>query len=86
EEPVDQATFDQLWPLTEGARVFKKRHRIEDGDDVWEIDVFTDRELVLAEIELESEDREVRLPAWLKPYVEREVTLEKGFVNQRLAR
>ncbi|MEP7346917.1 MAG: CHAD domain-containing protein, partial [Gemmatimonadaceae bacterium] len=52
EEPTTREMFDVLWPLTEGKRVEKTRHAIKAGALTWEIDVFTDRELVLAEVEL----------------------------------
>ena len=86
EEPTTQEVFDALWPLTEGKRVEKQRHAIVAGDVTWEIDVFTDRDLVLAEVELTDEHQEVRLPEWLAPYVERDVTEESTYVNYVLAK
>ena len=85
EEPMDAPTFAQLWPLTEGSRVTKRRYIVPDGRFVWEIDEFTDRKLVLAEIELDAIDTKPILPDWLAPYVIRDVTDESGFVNQKLA-
>ena len=52
----------------------------------WEIDEFKNRDLVLAEIELESEDDDVAFPDWLAPAVQREVTGEPEFQNINLAR
>ena len=86
EEPMDAPVFEQLWPLTEGARVQKRRYVVPDGDLVWEIDEFTDRDLVLAEVELPSADMVPEIPDWLAPYVVRDVSEESGFVNQKLAR
>lgn len=86
EEPMDAATFEQLWPLTEGSRVSKRRYVVPDGELVWEIDEFTDRDLVLAEVELPSADIVPEPPDWLAPYVVRDVSEESGFVNQKLAR
>lgn len=86
EEEMSAELFNQMWALTQGARVHKRRFAIPEGDLVWEIDEFLDRELVLAEVELPSEDTEVQLPAWLASYVEREVTDEAEYVNQNLAR
>lgn len=86
EEGCTEALFAHLWPLTEGRRLTKRRYAIEDGQLVWEIDAFTDRELVLAEVELPTEDAPVEIPAWLAPYVEREVTGEDAYVNAKLAR
>ncbi len=86
EEQCSRKLFAALWPLTEGRRVLKRRHNIADGARTWAIDEFTDRALVLAEVELPSTETEVTLPAWLAPYVVREVTDERGFVNAVLAR
>lgn len=86
EEEVPSALYDHLWPLTEGRRVFKRRHAISDGGLVWEIDDFSDRELVLAEVELPTESTPVVPPEWLKPYVVREVTGEEEYANANLAR
>lgn len=86
EEACSEALFERLWPLTEGCRVRKRRHVVAAGDRCWELDEFLDRDLVLAEIELASADEPVELPAWLAPYVVREVTDEDAYVNRRLAR
>ncbi len=75
-----------LFALTDGMRVEKRRYTVTDGDFAWEIDDFTDRSLVLAEVELPSEETVVEPPVWLAPYIVREVTGEKGFTNWKLAR
>lgn len=85
EEECDRDTFEALWPLTEGRRVAKRRHVVADGALHWEIDEFTDRDLVLAEIELPSAEVIPDLPSWLAPEVEREVTGEAAYVNANLA-
>jgi adenylate cyclase len=59
---------------------------VAEGSLVWEIDVFSDRDLVLAEIELPADDTAVNLPPWLAPHVVREVTDEAAYVNLNLAR
>lgn len=86
EEEVPSDLYDHLWPLTEGRRVFKRRHQVSDGGLVWEIDNFSDRDLVLAEVELPTEAAPVETPEWLKPYVVREVTGEEEYANANLAR
>jgi len=86
EEEVPVALYEHLWPLTEGRRVFKRRHKVNDGALVWEIDDFSDRDLVLAEVELPSEETPVDPPEWLKPYVVREVTGEDEYANSNLAK
>jgi CHAD domain-containing protein/CYTH domain-containing protein len=86
EEPMESELFERLWPLTAGGRVRKRRYRVREGAHLWEIDVFLDRSLVLAEVELSSEDEEVALPEWLVGYVEREVTGDPDYSNVNLAR
>jgi CHAD domain-containing protein/CYTH domain-containing protein len=85
EEPVSAEVFDQLWPLTEGRRLRKRRYRVPDGDLTWEIDEFLDRDLVLAEVELAGRPVDVEVPAWLQPHVDREVTEDDAYSNLRLA-
>jgi CHAD domain-containing protein/CYTH domain-containing protein len=86
EETCDEKIFGKLWSLTAGRRVQKKRYAIADGELTWEVDVFTDRPLVLAEVELTSADQTPVLPSWLAPFVVREVTDEAAYVNLNLAR
>lgn len=85
EEETTAELFAQLWPLTEGRRLRKRRHFVPDGPLTWEIDEFLDRDLVLAEVELPAPDTSVELPAWLAPVVEREVTGEPAYLNVNLA-
>lgn len=82
---IPEPTFEKLWPLTEGARVEKTRYLMKDGDDRWEIDAFAGplSGLYLAEIELPSETRTVRPPAFLP--VLREVTSDPAYKNKGLA-
>jgi len=85
EEEIALSEFPRLWPLTEGARLRKRRYRVSDGELTWEIDEFLDRPLVLAEIELPAEDTPVTVPEWLEPSVVREVTGDPEFSNLRIA-
>jgi CHAD domain-containing protein/CYTH domain-containing protein len=86
EEETTREMFDTMWPLTAGHRVTKRRHRIPDGTLVWEIDEFTDRDLVLAEVELSDASVQPTIPEWLAPCLVREVTGEEEYVNAVLAR
>lgn len=86
EEETTAGIFDALWPLTKGRRLRKRRYSVEANGRTWEIDDFRNRDLVLAEIELESEGEAVEFPAWLAPAVEREVTGEDAYQNINLAR
>jgi CYTH domain-containing protein len=86
EEETTRAVFDAMWPLTFGRRVAKRRHYVQEGPLLWEIDDFTDRELVLAEVELLDEHQPVPIPSWLEPWLVREVTGEGTYQNSRLAK
>jgi CYTH domain-containing protein len=86
DEAIPREMFEPLWPLTAGSRVAKRRYKLREGELVWEIDVFEDRELVTAEVELASPDAQPALPAWLAPCVVREVTGDPAYSNVNLAR
>ncbi len=86
EEEVSEAFFARTWPLTEGARVLKRRHVVREGEHDWELDEFLDRDLLLAEVELDDEQARVEPPAWLAPHVVRQVTNDPSYVNVNLAR
>jgi adenylate cyclase len=87
EEDAPREFFEAVWPLTRGARVHKRRYYVPEGDVVWEIDEFLDRqELWLAEVELEHAEQQVTIPEWLAPVLVREVTFEKEFTNHALAK
>lgn len=85
EEETSREVFETLWPLTHGRRVAKQRHRVPDGSLTWEIDAFTDRDLVVAEVEVPPRATDVALPAWLRPLVVRDVTDDAAFLNENLA-
>jgi adenylate cyclase len=85
EVELDRASFDELWPLTEGRRLHKRRHMLPHGDRKIEVDVYGgDLEgLVVAEVEFPSEDeaRAFDPPAWLGE----EATGDKRYLNETLA-
>ncbi|MFN2399006.1 MAG: CHAD domain-containing protein [Gemmatimonadaceae bacterium] len=85
EEETDKSVFDALWPLTRRMRIRKLRHRVKDDSHLWEIDEFLDRELVLAEVEVDDPDASPPLPGWLDGVVEREVTNDDEYANRALA-
>jgi CYTH domain-containing protein len=86
EEETTAEVFKRAWPLTKGRRVRKRRHEVPAGEFVWHIDEFSGRKLVLAEIELPSEDTAVEPPEWLRPHIVRDVTDEPEYQNVNLAR
>lgn len=63
--PLDEAR--ELLALAEGPLVEKTRHYVEHGALTWEIDEFhgDNAGLVVAELELDSEDADFARPPWL---------------------
>jgi len=43
EDETTEEFFLATWPLTRGARVWKRRYLVPEGEIVWEIDEFLDR-------------------------------------------
>jgi adenylate cyclase len=82
---LDRERFESLWPLTEGRRVSKTRHLVPHGDLVIELDVYEGGldGLLTAEVEFASEEeaRGFEPPGWL----DREVTGDERYLNERLA-
>jgi CYTH domain-containing protein len=83
EIPVPDAA-ELLDRLCEQPLVEKVRHRIDHAGHVWEVDEFLGRNagLVVAEIELSSEDEAFDKPDWIG----REVTGETRYYNSSLIR
>jgi adenylate cyclase len=81
--PVPDAA-ELLDGLCEQPLVEKIRHRIPLGGHVWEVDEFLGQNagLVVAEIELGSEDEAFEKPDWIG----QEVTGEKRYYNSQLIR
>lgn len=80
--PHDQAC--RLMKLRQSDVIEKIRHCIDFAGRLWEVDQFLGRNdgLVIAEVELPSEDTEFLRPNW----VGREVTGERRYHNSELAR
>ena len=85
EVELERDAFEELWPLTEGRRLHKRRHVLPHGDLEFEVDVYEgDLEgLVVAEIEFPSEEaaREFEPPGWIG----QEVTGDERYLNETLA-
>ena len=79
--PVEDA--QQMMKLVDGPVVTKNRYIVEHSGLVWEVDEFLgDNEgLVVAEVELESEQQEIEFPDW----VGEEVTSDKRYFNSSLS-
>ena len=64
--PADEAR-EMLEHLVTGSVIHKRRHRIAAGDLVWEVDEFLgdNAGLIVAEIEVDRDDREFARPDWI---------------------
>ena len=82
----DVPTVDAEYMLKEmciGTIIHKVRHLIKHAGKIWEVDVFEEpyAGLVIAEVELESENEEIALPSW----VGEEVTHDRRYFNSNLS-
>ena len=81
EIPESEATA-MLDELCEKPLIEKNRYKIEHGGFIWEVDEFfgENQGLIVAEVELESEDQEISKPAWIG----QEVTGDAKYFNANL--
>lgn len=81
ETEIDDKTFKEFWHHTRGKRVEKIRLQKSVGGRILEIDVYTDRKLVVAEMEVDSMDDLQRL----EPFGE-DISEDRRYKNKNLAR
>lgn len=76
--------YELLSLCTQGTIIRKRRHNVFHEGHLWDVDEFEGENsgLVIAEIELSSQEEEIRLPLW----VGREVTERPEFKNEALFR
>ena len=79
-EPIDAATFEAYWPLTEGRR-FRRVRRGDPSGNGWRVDEYLDRALALAVGPADAE-----APDWLDPVRVREVSGERAYRDEVIAR
>ena len=89
---ISRFEFEYKIPKNDAKQLFKNfckegiiektRHYIEHDRHVWELDVFHNQNegLIIAEIELKSEEENFALPEW----IDYEVTYEKKYYNVNL--
>lgn len=83
EYEIPIADAEQLMKLSDGPIIQKNRHVVVHDGSRWEVDEFLgdNAGLVLAEIELSSEDQDFSRPSWLGA----EVTHDRRYYNSNLA-
>jgi adenylate cyclase len=83
EYPIPLADAEALLALCDGPLIEKTRYLLDHAGTCWELDVFAgdNAGLVVAEVELASEDQAFARPDWLGE----EVTLDTRYFNSNLA-
>ena len=81
--PVEDAQ-ELLETLCDRPLIEKTRYKINIGDLIWEVDEFwgENQGLILAEVELETEDQSIDIPPWIG----KEVTSDPRYYNVNLAK
>ena len=82
EYPLPLADAEALLALCERPLIEKTRYRIPHAGHLWEVDEFAGANagLIIAEVELDSEDAKVELPSW----VGAEVSHDPRYFNSNL--
>jgi adenylate cyclase len=75
---------EKLLTICESGTIDKIRHELKVGNHIYEVDVFSGENegLIIAEIELKSENEEFEKPSWLG----KEVTNDERFYNSYLSK
>ena len=81
EVEVDRDLFEKYWVFTEGSRVEKVRLEVPFDRYTMEVDVYTDRDLIVAEVEVPTLEEAANLSV-----IGKDVTLDKKYKNKNLAR
>ena len=84
EYEIPHQDAEQLLDICEKPLIEKTRFKVEEGGFIWEIDEFfgENQGLIVAEVELESEDQDFPRPDW----VLEEVTGDPRYFNSNLIR
>ncbi|MGD9056126.1 MAG: CYTH domain-containing protein [Desulfobacterales bacterium] len=84
EYEIPRRDAEQLLDICEKPLIEKTRFKVEEGGFIWEIDEFfgENQGLIVAEVELESEDQDFPRPDW----VLEEVTGDPRYFNSNLIR
>lgn len=82
EYPIPLKDGLELLNLCQGSIIQKKRYILKENQFTWEVDEFEEdnKGLIIAEVELESEEQTLILPPWIKE----EVSKDKRYYNSNL--
>lgn len=84
ETPVPLQEAEELIKLCLPGLIDKERYYVKSGEHTWEVDVFhgENEGLIVAEIELSSEEESFDLPSW----IDREVSGDVRYYNAMLSK
>jgi len=84
EYPIPHADALELLKQCKGLLISKMRYEIPHEGHLWELDIFEDENsgLIIAEIELDSEDEEFVLPEWAAAEVSSDPRYTNGSLSQ----
>jgi CHAD domain-containing protein/CYTH domain-containing protein len=84
-ERLSRKHFQTLWPLTERRRLRERRYEIVDDKSTWTMREFLERDLVIAEVDMDPGLSDVPIPEWVATHVKREVTGNTRYEDEWLA-
>ena len=84
---ISKKLFKKLWPFTKQKRIAKIRHILFHDGLTWEIDeIFRGfRRLIIAEVELPSEETSFTIPLSITPLIIADITEDLRYRNKTLA-
>jgi adenylate cyclase len=84
EYEIPYTDAEELFKICEGKIIDKTRYELHLDGLLWELDVFhgVHQGLILAEVELESEDQQIEIPNWIG----QEVSTDPRYYNASLAK
>lgn len=97
EDVCSKSLFKTMWGSPHTTLIHKVSHYVVQNiqtlpylrgsyvNFVWGVDVFKDRDLMLAEIEILNKECPIRIPDWLEKFVVREVTDDIAFEGASLS-
>ena len=87
-EDEKKITREEYYSLLEKSKSFivKKRHYYNIGEVRWEIDVFENMNLIVAEVEYPSEDYVINIPKFISNVILLEVTNLREFSNRNISK
>lgn len=84
EREITESEYLKFWEKKD-RMITKDRYILLDGDLKWEVDIFNNNHLIIAEVELPNESYDLKIPEELNDMILMEITGLKEFSNSELA-